>query len=144
MKRETLSKAVGDIRTDFIEEAADARLPVKQNTALRRWLPLAACLVLVVTAGFIVLGESHKACEECAPEAPESSESPGMSAAVDSPLENESSEPPKSCFLLNTNPLESAPNPMGNLGMVDLGEAESVYYKPNYTKNQICLAHKRR
>ena len=125
MKRETLSKAVGDIRTDYIEEAADARLPAKQNTALRRWLPLAACLVLVLTAGAVILNHSN-AYEECAPQAPEAAESPDMSDAVDSALGNESSEPPKSCFLLPKNPLQFVPNPLENLGMVDLGEAESV------------------
>lgn len=49
MKREDISKAVGNIRTRYIQEAAPGK-KVRRRTGWMKWVSAAACLLVLVTA----------------------------------------------------------------------------------------------
>ena len=86
MKREDISNALGGIEDKYIQEAAEGpstqRRPVL--TLVKKWLPAAACIVLVAGIGLSMLGGPTKS-DGAAPEA--GGDSSANATSSDSPLE---------------------------------------------------------
>lgn len=56
MKKEDLFYALGDVGEDLLQMAEEKKF----GTPWKRWVPLAACLVLVITFGALSLPQSEK------------------------------------------------------------------------------------
>ncbi len=138
MKREDLSTAVGNIRTEYIEEAAEASSArPKAGLSLRRVLPIAASLMLLATAAFALWTDGGFLDE--APATPGSPPDPGMQeAAIEKENEDSSAfhdkpekgQVPDSGTLPALNRLESAPLvPEAAMTMIDPGDVVPLQAK---------------
>lgn len=138
MKREDLSTAVGNIRTEYIEEAAEASsVRPKTGLSLKRILPIAASLVLLATAVFAFWKDGAFLKE--APAAPCAPPDNGMQeSAIEQEKEDDSfpnnqpekGQAPDSCYLPTFNRLESAPLvPGANMTMIDPGDVVPIQAK---------------